>query len=59
LFYNEDAVYGQVPTETLYSTYWEKYVELLYNPRTKLLNASAIIPLADYFKMSQNDIVDK
>ena len=58
LFYNEDAVYGQVPTETLYSTYWEKYVELLYNPRTKLLNASAIIPLADYFKMSQNDIVE-
>jgi hypothetical protein len=58
LFYNEEAVYGQVPTETLYSTYWEKYVELLYNPRTKLLNASAIIPLADYFKMSQNDIVE-
>ena len=58
LFYNEDAVYGQVPTETLYSTYWEKYVELLYNPRTKLLNASAIIPLADYFEMSQNDIVE-
>ena len=58
LFYNEAAVYGEVPTETLYSNYWEKYVELLYNPRTRLLNASTIIPLADYFKMELNDIVE-
>jgi len=57
LFFNEESVYGQTPTDTLYSDYWSKYVELLYNPRTKLLNASAIIPLADYFKISQNDIV--
>jgi len=58
LFNNEEAVYGQTPTNTLYSDYWEKYVELLYNPRTKLLNASAIIPLANYFKISQNDIIE-
>jgi hypothetical protein len=58
LFYNEESVYGQTPTDTLYSDYWEKYVELLYNPRTKLLNASAIIPLANYFKISQNDIIE-
>ena len=58
LFYNEEAVYGQTPTDTLYSDYWDTYVELLYNPRTKLLNASAIIPLADYFKISQNDIIE-
>ena len=57
LFYNEQAVYGEVPTDSLYSTYWSKYVNLLYNPRTRLLNASAIIPLADYFKMELNDIV--
>jgi hypothetical protein len=57
LFFNEQASYGEVPTETLYSDYWETYVELLYNPRTRLLNASAIIPLADYFKMELNDIV--
>jgi len=57
LFYNEESVYGQTPTDTLYSDYWETYVELLYNPRTKLLNASAIIPLADYFKMELNNIV--
>jgi len=58
LFLNETGVYGEIPTETLYSTYWEKYVELLYNPRTRLLNASTIIPLADYFKMELNDIVE-
>jgi len=57
LFYNESAVYGEVPFESLYSQYWQNYVELLYNPRTRLLNASAIIPLADYFKMELNDVV--
>ena len=58
LFFNEQAVYGETPTDSLYTNYWETYVELLYNPRTRLLNASAIIPLADYFKMELNDIVE-
>lgn len=58
LFNNENAVYGEVPTETLYSEYWEKYISLLYNPKTRLLNCSAIIPLADYFNMELNDIVN-
>jgi hypothetical protein len=57
LFFNEQAVYGETPTESLYSKYWENYVDLLYNPRTRLINASAIIPLADYFKMELNDVV--
>ena len=58
LFFNEEAPYGVAPTGSLYTQYWEDYVELLYNPRTRLLNASAIIPLADYFKMELNDIVE-
>jgi hypothetical protein len=58
LFYNEQTVYGEVPTDSLYSTYWSQYVNLLYNPRTRLVNASAIIPLADYFDMELNDIVE-
>ena len=57
LFNNENAAYGQIPTENLYTQYWETYINLLYNPRTRLLNASAIIPLADYFDMELNDIV--
>jgi hypothetical protein len=58
LFTNETAVYGQTPTTSLYTEYWEKYIELLYNPRTRLLNCSAIIPLADYFDIELNDIVN-
>jgi len=58
LFNNEAAVYGEAPTASLYQTYWETYVSLLYNPKTRLLNCSAIIPLADYFKMELNDIVN-
>jgi hypothetical protein len=58
LFNNEAAVYGEVPTETLYSEYWEKYISLLYNPKTRLLECAAIIPLADYVKMELNDIVN-
>ena len=58
LFTNETAVYGQTPTTSLYTEYWQKYIELLYNPRTRLLNCSAIIPLADYFDIELNDIVN-
>jgi hypothetical protein len=57
LFNNEFAPYGETPTASLYTQYWESYVNLLYNPRTRLINASAIIPLADYFEMELNDIV--
>ena len=58
LFYNEESVYGTAPSASLYSTYWSQYVNLLYNPRTRLINASAIIPLAEYFNMELNDIVE-
>ena len=58
LFNNEAPVYGQQPNETLFNEYWSQYVELLYNPKTRLLIAKAIIPLADYFDMELNDIVN-
>ena len=58
LFNNEGASYGTVPSGSLYTNYWEKYISLLYNPKTRLLNCSAIIPLADYVKMELNDIVN-
>ena len=58
LFNNEAASYGEVPTDSLYTEYWEKYISLLYNPKTRLLNCAAIIPLKDYFTMELNDIVN-
>lgn len=58
LFFNEQPVYGVAPSSSLFSEYWNPYVNLLYNPRTRLMNASAIIPLADYFNMELNDIVE-
>jgi hypothetical protein len=58
LFQNEVPNYGETPTNSLYTEYWEKYVKLLYNPRTRLIQCSAIIPLADYFKIELNDIVN-
>lgn len=58
LFYNEPAVYGSTPSETLYTQYWSKYIELLYNPRTRLIEASAVIPLSDYIDLELNDIIE-
>jgi hypothetical protein len=58
LFNNELAAYGTSPNDNLYTSYYETYIELLYNPKTRLLNCSAIIPLADYIKMELNDIVN-
>lgn len=57
LFYNESAPYGTIPGNTLFSEYWETYISLLYNPVTRLINAEAVIPLADYFELELNDIV--
>lgn len=57
LFFNESAVYGTIPGNTLYSEYWETYIQLLYNPVTRLINAEAVIPLAEYFELELNDIV--
>ena len=57
LFFNEQPAYGTTPTASLYTEYWDKYISLLYDPRTRLIDASAIIPLADYFAMELNDIV--
>ena len=58
LFNNEAPVYGSMPTNSLYTTYWSQYISFLYNPTTRVLNASAIIPLGDYFKITLNDIVN-
>jgi len=57
LFNNEAASYGEVPTENLYTQYWETYISLLYNPTTRILRAEGIIPLADYFDIELNDLV--
>jgi hypothetical protein len=58
LFTNENASYGEIPIGSLYTNYWNTYISLLYNPKTRLINCSAIIPLADYFTMELNDIVN-
>ena len=58
LFNNENAAYGEIPTNNLYTTYWDTYVSLLYNPKTRLIDCKGIIPLADYIKMSLNDVVN-
>jgi len=57
LFFNEGATLGSIPTESIYTTYWSKYVGLLYDPKTRLIECSAIIPFADYVNMELNDIV--
>jgi len=58
LFLNEQPVYGSQPSQNLYTEYWSNYVNLLYSPKTRLINASAIIPLADYFDMELNDVIN-
>lgn len=58
LFQNENPVYGSTPSGSLYTDYWDKYISLLYNPRTRLINCKGIIPLGEYFKLELNDIVE-
>lgn len=58
LFQNEATTYGTIPQQSLFSEYWSTYIDLLYNPVTRLINASAIIPTADYLNIELNDIVE-
>ena len=58
LFNNEATAYGQLPSENLYTEYWNNYISLLYDPKTRIMNAEAVIPLADYFDLELNDIID-
>ena len=48
--------YGGKHYESLYTKYWETYISLLYNPKTKMVNAKAVIPLAQYFDIELNDV---
>lgn len=58
LFLNEQPSYGEVPNQNLYTEYWSEYINLLYSPKTRLINCSAIIPLAEYFELELNDVVN-
>ena len=58
LFNNEESSrFGSIPQNGLIGEYWGTYLGLLYNPRTRLVNASAVIPLASYFEIELNDLV--
>ena len=58
LFNNEESSrFGSIPEKSLVQEYWATYLELLYNPRTRLVNASAVLPLPDYFQIELNDLV--
>lgn len=58
LFNNEQAVLGSTPNENLISEYWNSYLTLLYNPRTRLVECSAVLPLGDYINIELNDVVE-
>lgn len=57
LFLNEAASIGSIPNDTLYTKFWSKYVALLYNPKTRLIDMSGVIPFANYVELELNDIV--
>lgn len=57
LFFNEPTAYGTLPTDTLYTKYWSKYIELLYNPKTRFVECEAVLPFKDYIKLELNDVV--
>jgi len=57
LFNNELATLGSTPQNNLIDNYWSTYLNLIYNPSTRLVNATAVIPLAKYFDMELNDLV--
>ena len=58
LFNNEVAAVGSSPNDNLITDYWQTYLELLYNPRTRLVNCTGVIPLGQYVELELNDIAE-
>jgi|688.fasta_scaffold35927_5 hypothetical protein len=58
LFLNEEPVYGtQPPSQSLFDKYWSNYINLLYDPKTRILRCNAVLPFAVYSKLELNDII--
>lgn len=57
LFFNEGTAYGSLPTDTLYTKYWDTYIELLYNPKTRFIECEANLPFGLFVDLKLNDIV--
>lgn len=57
LFFNEGTAYGSLPTDTLYTKYWDTYIELLYNPKTRFIECEANLPFGLFIKLKLNDII--
>ena len=58
LFLNEEPVYGtEYPSQSLYDKYWSNYINLLYNPRTRILRCNAVLPFDVYQNIELNDII--
>ena len=57
LFFNEGTAYGSLPTQTLYTKYWQTYIELLYNPKTRFIECEANLPFGLFIDLKLNDIV--
>ena len=58
LFNNEAPSLGTVPTGSLITEYWNKWLGLLYNPRTRLVKCTGVIPLSEYIDIELNDIAE-
>lgn len=57
LFFNEETAYGSIPTSNLYTKYWERYIDLLYNPLTRFIECKAVLPFHIFTDIKLNDII--
>jgi len=58
LFLNEEPVYGtQPPSQSLFDKYWSNYINLLYDPKTRILRCNAVLPFDVYQNVELNDII--
>ena len=57
LFFNEGTAYGSLPTDTLYTKYWNTYIQLLYNPKTRYIECEANLPFNMFINLKLNDII--
>jgi hypothetical protein len=53
----ETTLSGNLPTQTMFTKYWQPYLSRLYSDRSRIVKMTAIIPMAEWLTLEMNQTI--
>lgn len=53
----ETTISGNLPTQTLFTKYWQRYLSRLYSDRSRVVKMTAIIPMGEWLNLTMNQTI--